>query len=542
MAQTIVEQVAELTGAGMPPALDDWANDAINLLYDILPPTILLPLSTLEVCDYGAGGIELTANNKVIFEVMRSASGINRICQPISPGDYLGKYADSDSMHYPTDYDPVWTKYTDTITDTIKVLPAAAGMIVYARTIAYATTYVTSNTTISTLPVTAEYLVVLDLAGRVVLYRIQGLTLGSLAESLVVPATPSAPAFVYTDAAAAIVDPSTLSVLSVPPSFTKPTLGSSVAMTPTAVVPTAPTLATVMYTTASGAVVSPTTVGTIPAVPTFTPGVLPGMVLAASTAFDAALVEDDIETAQSQIAKLNQGMQQYQTIVQENLTSFNKDLEKYKSDIQKVFTQAQLTAQEAQVNAKLATDVAMQNAIQSAAGAAQSNASLLNAYQTQVQAYGQLINAEVQVYSINMKRVIDIYQSDIQNESQRVGTAVQVYQAAVQGAIKQLDVAAAEAQTNAQSATTIEIKNHEQQLARQIQEYQSGLKLYETELGAYAQQLQSRINTYQSNIQRNKLETDRFLALAAQFKQEYQMQLLLKFGINLKGSTNGKQG
>ena len=237
----------------------------------------------------------------------------------------------------------------------VKVLPSVAGMVVRVRNIPLVNTFDTSGTSIPTLPEACEYLVVLDLAQRVALTKIAAL--------------------------------------------------ASTTLTTSGIMPVPPILAPVTYMNASGTMVTPISIGVIPSPPVYTTIALPGTVIAASSAFDAAMADQDVELAQTQVAKLNQGMAQYQTAIQENLGQFNKDLEKFKAETQKIIEQSHLLEQEAEENAKLATDVAMQNAIQTAQTALANNTFLIQKYQAMVSGYAQGIQAEVGVYGINQSRI-----------------------------------------------------------------------------------------------------------------------------------------
>jgi len=166
-AQTIAAQVNQLVGTTTVASLDDWAGDAINRLYRLLPPDALADYGTVESETYNAAAI--TVKNKRIFGVTRavSAGSTTRGCRYVSPQRYIEDLADSASMNYPTDWDPVWTNYSDEIV----VLPSVSGMIITARTLSFISpaTFDTTGTAISVLPELAEYLVVLDLCERVVL-------------------------------------------------------------------------------------------------------------------------------------------------------------------------------------------------------------------------------------------------------------------------------------------------------------------------------------------------------------------------------------
>jgi len=171
-AQTIAAQVGELVGITAPASLDDWAAASANKLLSILPIQALIPFSTLESCNYGAGGSELTPKDKRILQVYRTdEDGTTRLCREVTPGEYATFYADTNSLLAPTAYDPIWAR----VGNIIRVRPAQGGMYVYARTLTLLTTVDTSATTITSLPENAEHLVVLDLAFRVAINAVSEL-------------------------------------------------------------------------------------------------------------------------------------------------------------------------------------------------------------------------------------------------------------------------------------------------------------------------------------------------------------------------------
>lgn len=111
-AQTIKAQVDELIGTESIVSLNDWAGDAVNKLFLLLPYEVLLSFVTTETVTYSGSYSEITTANKRIFEVSRAPSTgsvLNRICTMISPEEYKGQFADPNSMYYPTDYDPAYT-------------------------------------------------------------------------------------------------------------------------------------------------------------------------------------------------------------------------------------------------------------------------------------------------------------------------------------------------------------------------------------------------------------------------------------------------
>jgi hypothetical protein len=353
-AQTIHAQIEELTGTESLASLDDWAGDALDKLVMILPYEFLIAFGSTEACTYTGVYTELTAKNKRILEVVRAPSAgslSTRPCSFISQAEYLGKYADTNSLHYPSDYDPKWT----ILADTVKVLPAVSGMVVTSKYIALVGTLDTTGTALSTLPYTCEYLIVLDLASRVVLTKIQGL--------------------------------------------------AQAAFSAGAVAPTTPTLGTVSYVNASAGTVATVSFGAIPTAPTYTAGSLPAGFTTALAAFDTAMTTEDIELAMAQANKAKEYLDQYQLLIQEANQSFQSAVKKWDGDVTKLIKQAEIDMAEAQAEGKMTHDVNLQNAIQTAEAIFKNNTSLIQKYQGDVAKYTNQIQSEVTAYQVNTARV-----------------------------------------------------------------------------------------------------------------------------------------
>jgi hypothetical protein len=353
-AQTIHAQVEELTGTESLVSLDDWAGDALDKLVMILPYEILIPFGSTESCTYTGSYTELTAKNKRILEVLRAPSAgslATRRCDFVTQAEYSGRYLDTNSLHYPSDYDPKWT----ILADTIKVSPAVAGMVVISKYIALVGTLDTTGTALTTLPYTCEYLIVLDLAARVTLTKIQALVF--------------------------------------------------VALTSSAVAPTSPTLATVTYSNAVAGTVATISFGVIPSAPTYTVATIPAGYATALSAFDTAMTSEDIELAIAQANKAKEYLDQYQLLVQEGNQSFQSAVKKFEGDVTKLVEQAKIDMEEAQAEGKMTHDANLQNAIQTAEAIYKNNMSLIQKYQQDVTLYVQKVQTEVGVYQMNVLRV-----------------------------------------------------------------------------------------------------------------------------------------
>lgn len=353
-AQTIKAQVDELVGSESLASLDDWAGDALDKLVMILPYEFLIPFGSTESCTYTGVYTELTAKNKRILEVVRAPSAgslSTRRCDFITQGEY-SKYSDTNSLYYPSDYDP---KYT-ILADTIKVLPAVSGMVVTSKYIAFVGTLDTTSTSLSTLPYTCEYLIVLDVAAKVVLTKIAGLAQAAF----------------------------TLSV------------GTS---------PTPPTLDTVTYANATAGTVATITFGTVPTAPVYTAASLPAGFTTALSAFDTAMSSEDIELAMAQANKAKEYLDQYQLLVQEANQSFQSAVKKWDGDMQKVIEQAKIDMEEAQAEGKMTHDANLQNAIQTAEAIFKNNQSMITKYQQDVAFYAAQVQNESNEYQLNTLRV-----------------------------------------------------------------------------------------------------------------------------------------
>lgn len=353
-AQTIAAQVAELVGTFTVNSLDDWCGDAVNKMISVLPYEAISGFATSESCTYTGVYTELTVKNKRILEVSRApatGSVLNRKCRLITPAQYDGEQADSNSFYYPTDYDPTYTLYADVI----KVLPTVGGMVVTARRIVFVNTFDTTQTAISTLPYECLNLVVLDLSIRVALNKLASFALTS---SLVTSAVP----------------------------------------------PGAPTLTTVSYTNAVIGPIGVSTIGTIPSIPVYPTIVPPGGITAASTAFDTAMVNEDTELAQTQLVKLQSFNSEHSNLIQENLGQFQKDIKKYEADLQKVLQQAELVEKELQTVYQTIADINKTNAAQTMLSILENDKILIEKYQADVAMYVQRVQADVGVYSANLQR------------------------------------------------------------------------------------------------------------------------------------------
>lgn len=481
MANSIALQVSELAGATAPvTSLDDWAGDAINKVVSLIPYSFMAPFVSAGTETYS--GTPVTAKDRRIFEVSRkpiAGSALNRTCTYISPADYEGELADPNSLYYPTDYDPKWTQSGDAIV----VLPTIAGMIISVKYFAFVATFDTTGTSISTIPMEAEYLIVLDLAGRVCLYRLQALLSSLLVDSVVAPTAPTLATVSYQAVVAGQVATITIGTVPSAPGYITTAIPSGIA-TVLGLFDTAVTADTLSVTTVSGLTLSSV------------PPIVDPAIATTLTAFDTAMTNEDIELANTQLQKAVQYINKLQTDVQE----YN----------QKV--QAEISAYQANTGKTL-----------------------------DVQKTKLMVNTQIpQVLLSKANIYLNQYQAQIQENLGQFNKDLEKFKADVQKVMQQAELAQRQAEANAQLTKDVSLQNAAQAMAALAQNDQVLLSKYERDIGLYGAKVQTELGSFQANIGRMSAERDRLLALMASLKNEYYEHFLTKFGVNLKGQDNGK--
>ena len=251
-------------------------------------------------------------------------------------------------------------------------------------------------------------------------------------------------------------------------------------------------------------------------------------------------------------------LQQYSQDIQNELNEFNKDntryqanvqgqVQKHNSDLQKLVEQARLDLAKAQQDAQNATNVdiankakdqelAIQNAVNTMQETINNNNSLLSKFQQELGLYQQNVAKEVSQYQQNTQKEISLYQSrtgaelqkysqDIQNELNEFNKENVRYQAemqdelakhntALQRAVTQAQISAADAQQTAQQTTQVDLankaadqalalQNSAQNMQAKMQENSSLMAKYASELQGYGTNINKEVQEYNSNLQKD---------------------------------------
>ena len=388
------------------------------------------------------------------------------------------------------------------------------------------------------------------------------------------------------------------------PTYTKPTLSLSTLalgnLTISASAPSVPGIDAVTYTNAENESaltqdMSTVTFGTVPSeinvsgnAPTFTPPVLN----VDTSQFETFLeTDEDSELAQIQLGRLNNEVSEYQARLSESQAQFSKEnsiyqtefqeaVSKFQADQQKVVEQARIDLAKAQQDVQNATNVDiankardqelnLQNAVNNMQKIINNNNNLLAKFQQELGLYQQLVNKEIAEYQQNTQKDLTLYQAktsvelqqyqtDIQNELNEFNKDNVRYQAelqdelakhntALQRAITQAQLDAADAQQEAQQSTQVDLankaadqalalQNSAQNMQAKIQDNNNIMAKYGAELQAYGANISKEVQEYNANLQKDT-------AKYTWYGQQYQMidAQYKEFLQSLQGQLNKQQ-
>jgi len=388
------------------------------------------------------------------------------------------------------------------------------------------------------------------------------------------------------------------------PTYTKPTLSLSTLalgnLTISASAPSVPNIDAVTYTNAENESaltqdMSTVTFGTVPSeinvsgnAPTFTPPVL----TVDTSQFETFLeTDEDSELAQIQLGRLNNEVSEYQARLSEAQAQFSKEnsiyqtefqeaVSKFQADQQKVVEQARIDLAKAQQDVQNATNVDiankakdqelnLQNAVNNMQKIINNNNNLLAKFQQELGLYQQLVNKEISEYQQNTQKDLTLYQAktsvelqqyqtDIQNELNEFNKDNVRYQAelqdelakhntALQRAITQAQLDAADAQQEAQQSTQVDLankaadqalalQNSAQNMQAKIQDNNNIMAKYGAELQAYGANVSKEVQEYNANLQKDTAKYtwygQQYQIIDAQYKEFLQ---------SLQGQLNKQQ-
>lgn len=529
MAETFQVQVEDLTGSvSDTAALSSWLTDGARTVLNILPIDKLARVAS-NTNFTNTQDVE----GRIIISVLRrdeNNSGAAMPCRPLPPS-MMGKVGDSSYMEAATTSDPAYIIFDELL----NIYPTVVSSN-HSRLIAIKTdiTVLYSASSIDNFPDEAEPAVVLY-AARNGIQRLMNdvnVSLSDLSISTTVPVVPTLTTVSYSDATNADASASAVSSILVSsisdvdpsnevPTYTKPTLSlSSVAISDLSISASAPTALDISAPSVSFSA--------------STPNFVPPTLSVDTSQFETFLeTDEDTELAQLQLGRLNNEVQQYQSNIQKEVANFNKDVIVYQAELQKAIKNAELTSA--------------------------SEAQQMQEYSNDIQLYSQNVNKEVQEYQQNTQKELSLYQAktsvelkqysqDIQNELHEFNKENVRYQAemqdevskhntALQLAITQAQLDAADAQLESQQTTSVDVankaadqalalQNSSQNMTAAIQDNNALMSKYGGELQAYGSNVNKEVQEYGSNLQKDTAQytwyAQQYQMLDSQYKEQIQ--------------------
>ena len=498
--------------------LTDGAKEVINLM----PSRMLSECTERSTLNDSTTTLTNMDQKGPVISVLRFDGTINQPCRFV-PTSKQGRIQDSSDMEYATTSDPAY--YVSR--NILAVYPAPTSSNTVSVEHVSFPTVAFGDSSISSFPDEAEYLVVLYGAIKSLSNKLSTLIKSDLSISASAPNAPSLATLSYSnasnaDASSSAVSPITVSTVSKAdisgdvPSYTKPSLTTRVSFEDFFSVSedgnpfgdsdpgvfslsSPPTLSTASFTTPAIGAITIGSFGTAPAYTAPTVGGATEELTAAITTGTAGtdpdqqdvsdwwevlgdFIEDseDTELASAQISKLNSYISAYQAALQNQLNVFNDANVEYQATVQKQLQQARFDAEDSQQEASLLLQKEVQE------------------YQAKVSEYQAEVNADVQVYSRKLDRYqaevnaalqawttteansLRQYTTDIQNELNDFNKENVRYQANVQAelakhntnlqvALRQAQLDAADAQQEASQATDVDKFNKAQDQALDLQ-------------------------------------------------------------------------
>jgi hypothetical protein len=567
---TFQVQLEDISGGSSvdTAAMSDWLTAGARTVLDILSPTKLE-----RVVSNQAFTNTLDVEGKKILSVVRRddnhSSKAFMPCRKLDPS-LMGRVSDTNYMEAASESDPAYIIQGDNLNTYPASNQSSDSRVVYINT---AITVAYGDSSIDNFPDEAEQAVVLY-AARNYLQRLMNNmnAISALTVSVSAPSAPSLATVSYSNATNADASATAVGAITVAsvadvdptgsvPTYSKPSITTRVSfedffsgsedMNPFGdsdpgefSTSTPPTLSSASFSTPS---VGDVTIASFGTAPSYTAPTVAG----ASEELTAAITdgtigtdadfqdfsdwfevlghmiedEEDIELAQVQLGKINSYVSSYQSAMQNQLNVFNDANVEYQASIQQKIEQARISARDAEQTASLLLQKEVQE------------------YQAKISEYQAEVNKDVQTYVQKLDRYktevstafqawsttegfsLQQYQADIQNELNEFNKENVRYQAeiqdqvtkhntALQRAITQAQLDAADAQQEAQQTTQVDLANKAQDqvlalqnaaqtMAAAIQNNDDLLQKFNSELGKYQAQVSDEIQEFSVNLQKD---------------------------------------
>lgn len=195
--------------------------------------------------------------------------------------------------------------------------------------------------------------------------------------------------------------------------------------------------------------------------------------------------------------------------LQRSQQAYAANLNVYQANVQRAITNAQIASAKALRDAELATDLNVKNEAQSLAMEMGKYEALLRKYSSEIEGYIGQIRGDVDAYQAEVQGYIGTVQGQTQQYSTQVQASFRsfeaqsiVYQATLQKEITNAQIAAQEAQLEAQLATDVSKQNSLQRLQRDIEQYRGSLEVYKGQLEGYTTSINAQVALSQTNYRK----------------------------------------
>jgi hypothetical protein len=458
-----------------------------------------------------------------IHSVVRGDGTRNRKAIEIESDD-ADDYTDVNSIYYTSKFDPKY--YVEN--DVLKVIPTpTSSQTALVKKIAPDSSVAVTDSSVTNFPEELERGIVLY-ASKELLRKFLSSKNASLPADMSIPSTPSS----------ASVSTVTVGSLGSPPAYSKTALQLTAApnigaLTIQASVPSVISLGTVVYVDpsagdATATSVADVTIGSVTDanvttnIPTYSKPTTTADYAAGSTGVDDWITDEDPEMAQVALEKQSQLLQNYQLDIQNELNEFQKENVRYEAEIQeelakhntalqRAISLAQIQAADAQQTAQQATQVdlankqkdlqlSLENKAKDMDAIMANNQSLVSDYSARVQSYQAQVTDEVQQYQANLEKELSLFNTkrntelqkhnnDIQDELNEFQKELSIYQADLQQKIEQAGISSQKEAMEIQNYQ-MEVESYGQQVAKEVQNFNSKLTKLTTDYNWYVMQYQ----------------------------------------------------
>jgi len=249
-----------------------------------------------------------------------------------------------------------------------------------------------------------------------------------------------------------------------------------------------------------------------------------------------ALVAEHRQNVEAITAERNGEIARFQGEMQGAISKLDGEVRSYQSQAQVVVAEAQVELDRIKTAAQTTTQTELQNALQDVQTQIAQYQSSVSRYSAALQEYQLDISKESQEYNLSLERVRianqaegDEYQKELYNELNEFNAEVQVYQLDVQKIMQQAQITLQEALQQAQLDTQVDLENKIRDLNKQVQEYAQSIATFGAQVQAYQTDVTSQVQIGAQNLARiidaRRIELERFNTLSGNALNAFQAEL-----------------